>query len=52
METIDNIDLWVICRKSVSNKAMANATKSSHSDAGYMNLIVHSKDGEDEAFFI
>jgi hypothetical protein len=29
---------------------VANATRSSHYDAGYMMLIVQSKDGGDEAF--
>jgi hypothetical protein len=29
---------------------VANATRSSHHDAGYMLLIVQSKDGGDEAF--
>jgi hypothetical protein len=29
---------------------VANATRSSHHDAGYMMLIVQSKDGGDEAF--
>jgi hypothetical protein len=33
-----------------SVKAVANATSSSHHDAGYMMLIVQSKDGGDEAF--
>jgi hypothetical protein len=31
-------------------KAAANATRSSHHDAGYMMLIVQSKDKGDEAF--
>jgi hypothetical protein len=31
-------------------KAVANTTSSSHHDAGYMMLIVQTKDGGDEAF--
>jgi hypothetical protein len=31
---------------------MANATRSSHHDDGYMMLIVQSKDGGDEAFLL
>jgi hypothetical protein len=37
-----------VCYENV--KATANATRSSHDDAGYMMLIVQSKDGGDEAF--
>jgi hypothetical protein len=32
-------------------KAVANATRSGQDDAGYMMLVVQSKDGGDEAFF-
>jgi hypothetical protein len=33
-----------------SVKVVSNATSSSHHDAGYMMLIVQTKDGGDEAF--
>ena len=33
-----------------TDRPAATATKSSHRDDGYMILIVHSRDGDDEAF--
>jgi hypothetical protein len=52
-KAIENIDLWVIFWKEFLMKLLkkvANATRSSHDDTGYMMLVVQSKDGGDEAF--
>jgi hypothetical protein len=51
-KAIENIDLWVFLNRVFSEtvKAAANASRFSHDDAGYMMLVVQSKDGGDEAF--